>query len=175
MRSHFSALIASAFALFLFVPNASAVGETLTVKMRTTPMRSAPSFTASVLQAVSYGTHVEVLEETGAWRRVSTPSSGKGWIHTSALSERFLVLKAGQAQYGGVAGSREIATAGKGLSSGGGLTVQSLGFNARVEALYKRANPGGYARIPASGGTSLDPAALVLFLKAGGVNPEDAQ
>jgi len=87
---------------------------------------SDPSFLGKVTSTLAYGDRVETLEEKDGWIRI-VPPGGKapGWIHSSALTEKRVVLKAGKKEADVAASTGELALAGK-------------GFNAEVERHSRR-------------------------------------
>ena len=107
----------------------AAAGKMMSVQVKAGQLRAAPSFLGKIVATVSYGDQVEVREEKGAWSRVGLPAGGsEGWIHTSALTQKKIVLKAGASDVSQTASSEEIALAGK-------------GFNEQVEGEFKTKNP----------------------------------
>lgn len=105
-----------------------AAGQRLDVQTREAPLRANPGPFARVLQTLSYGQSVEVLEERSGWMRVRVKATGaEGWAHSSSLTEREVALEAGSAEEAGGASDEEVALAGK-------------GFNERVEKRYKEKN-----------------------------------
>lgn len=102
--------------------------KTMSVQVRQGELRASPSFLGAVRGTVSYGARLTVLEEQGPWARVTTPdSAATGWIHSSALTSKRIVLRAGERDAELAASSGELALAGK-------------GFNAEVEAEFKTRN-----------------------------------
>ena len=100
----------------------------MSVQVKEGQLRSAPSFLGSIVGPVSYGDRVETVQKQGDWVEVKSPKNLRGWIHQSALTSKQVVLNPdGQTQ--SAASSQEIALAGK-------------GFNADVEAQYRKNNVG---------------------------------
>ena len=116
------------FCLVLLTVSA-AVGEgrkEMSVQVKQGQVRATPSFLGKILATLSYGDRVEVLEDKDGWIRIVPPGKRPpGWMHSSALSEKRIVLKAGKKEAEIAASSGELALAGK-------------GFNADVEAEFKR-------------------------------------
>jgi uncharacterized protein YgiM (DUF1202 family) len=101
---------------------------TMSVQVKEGQLRSTPSFLGSIVGPVSYGERVETTQKQGDWVDVKTSKNLRGWIHQSALTSKQVVLNPdGQTQ--SAASSQEIALAGK-------------GFNADVEAQYRKNNVG---------------------------------
>lgn len=134
-----------------------AAGQTLTVRVRETPMRSDPSFTGKPGATLSYGQTVIVLEERDAWVK-ARGSGGEGWVHGNALTERRLILTSGARNVSATADEREVAAAGK-------------GFSAEVERAYREDHPAGYAEVEAMLRVRYSPAELRAFLAAGKIVP----
>ena len=92
--------------------------DLMSVQVKEAPLRSAPSFLGKIVAKVLYAKQVEVLEEQGVWNRVSVPDSRtEGWIHTSALTKKKIILTAGANDVQKVASSDEVALAGKGFNA----------------------------------------------------------
>jgi SH3-like domain-containing protein len=103
-----------------------APAPTLSVQVRSSPVRDTPSFMGQVLATAVYGDAVERLQTKGAWIQVR--ASGKeGWMHQSALTSKRIVMEAGAKDATVTASSKELALAGK-------------GFNKQVEADFKEKN-----------------------------------
>jgi len=100
----------------------------MSVQVKQGHVRATPSFLGKVISTLAYGDRVETLEEKDGWIRI-VPPGGKapGWMHSSALSEKRILLKAGTKEAEVGASSGELALAGK-------------GFNAEVEAAFKAKN-----------------------------------
>jgi uncharacterized protein YgiM (DUF1202 family) len=106
-----------------------AQNQRMSVQVQDGKLRADPSFLGKVIGSVSYGDAVTVIRQQNPWFFVSTKTGQlTGWIHSSALSEKEIVLRAGDANVQKTASQREIALAGK-------------GFNADVEKEYKTRNP----------------------------------
>lgn len=106
----------------------------MSVQVREGKLRSAPSFLSRVLQTLPYTHRVSILETTGDWLQVQPLASSekglpseKGWMHTSSLTPRKLVLSPGETDAATGVSTEEQALAGK-------------GFNAQVEKEFKQRN-----------------------------------
>lgn len=100
----------------------------MSVQVRQGQVRATPSFLGKVIATLAYGDRVETLEEKGGWVRIVPPGSkATGWIHSSALTEKRVVLRAGKKEADVAASTGELALAGK-------------GFNADVEEAFKARN-----------------------------------
>ncbi len=106
--------------LLLVMPSV-ALADQYTVQMRETPLRESPGPFARVLERLSYGSIVVVVERRGGWSRVARPA---GWVHDSALTDSEVELLAGDEDAETGVTADEIALAGK-------------GFGPEVEARYR--------------------------------------
>ena len=100
----------------------------MSVQVNKGVVRVTPSFLGDVVTQLSYGDRVFVFEEKESWTRIGlSPSAVKGWMHSSALTPKKIVLKAGADDVEVSASSKEIALAGK-------------GFNQQVESEFRAKN-----------------------------------
>lgn len=121
-------IICLALVGILFLSTTAQAQKAMSVQLKESQLRTTPSFLGKVVAKLSYGERVTVLQEKGAWKKVSMLSrSVQGWIHETALTSKSIALKAGQGNVGTSVTGREIALAGK-------------GFNEEVEAQYKKSN-----------------------------------
>jgi hypothetical protein len=106
-----------------------AQNQRMSVQVQDGKLRADPSFLGKIIGTVAYGDSVTVVRQQDPWFYVSTKTGQlTGWIHSSALTEKEIVLRAGDANVQKTASQREIALAGK-------------GFNPEVEKEYKKRNP----------------------------------
>ncbi len=89
----------------------------MSVQVKTTSLRNAPEFISKACATLAYGDRVEVSSTKGPWSKVNTQKGATGWVHTSALSPKKIVLKSGQETAQTRASSDELALAGKGFNS----------------------------------------------------------
>jgi len=100
----------------------------MSVQVNTGVVRVTPSFLGVIVTQLSYGDRVYVLEEKESWTRVGlSPNADKGWIHSSALTPKKIVMKAGTEDVEVGTSGEEIALAGK-------------GFNEQVESEFRAEN-----------------------------------
>lgn len=111
----------------LILPFFAYAQETMSVQVKESELRSTPSFLGTIVVKVAYGDRVTVLETKGAWKKVSLKGGSQGWINSSALTTKKIVLQAGQTNVQTGATQNELALAGK-------------GFNNQVEASYMAQN-----------------------------------
>ena len=100
----------------------AATSTIMSVQVRKAEIRDTPSFLGKTVLSLAYGDKVVVEQQNGPWLRV-TSSGQSGWMHSSALTSKAIVMKAGDATQT-AASSGEMALAGK-------------GFNSDVEAQFK--------------------------------------
>lgn len=128
MFRYISMVICLALLSVLFLNATAEAQKILSVQVREGQLRATPFHLGKIVAKTSYGDRVTVLGERGAWKKVSL-SNGKyqGWMHSTALTSKKIVLKAGQANVGTSVTRDEIALAGK-------------GFSEEVEAQYRKTN-----------------------------------
>jgi hypothetical protein len=133
----------------------------MSVQVKETPLRAAPNFLGKVLATVTYTEQVEVMSEKAGWSEVNVISSGQnGWIHSSALTSKTIILDPGVDDIERAASSNEIALAGK-------------GFGPEVEAQYKHDNRDvNYAVVDKMEKVVVSEDKMRTFLEAGGISPE---
>jgi len=155
------ALLAALFlCVFFSRPLFSATIEFLSVQVKQGQLRSTPSFLGNVTATLAYGDKVELIEDKGAWKMV-TIRKIKGWMHASALTAQTIALQAGKADVKTGATSSELALAGK-------------GFNAKVEAEFKKKNKNfDYNTVDRMEALAIKPGQMQAFLKQGEVSPPE--
>jgi len=131
----------------------------MSVQIKEGQVRSTPSFLGTIVAKLGYGDRVEIVQDKGAWKKVALRGGVQGWIHTSALSEKSIVLKAGAQNVQTSATGGEIALAGK-------------GFSEQVEKQYKSLNRNlDYAWVDRMEKFKVSPEQMQAFLKQGNVMP----
>lgn len=135
--------------------------QMMSVQVKSGDVRSAPSFLGAILAKVSYGDRLFVHEEKEAWVKVSVPGKkAEGWIHSSALTSKIVMLQAGASDVKQAASSSEIALAGK-------------GFNKQVEKEFRDKNPSlDFIAIDKMEKISVSQSDIQDFLKAGELSPK---
>jgi SH3-like domain-containing protein len=124
----YSAVLLVCLALLGFSAAIEGGRKAMSVQVKQVQVRATPSFLGKVVATLAYGDRVETLEEKDGWIRIVPPGSkAPGWIHSSALTEKRVVLTAGKKEADVAASTGELALAGK-------------GFNADVEAAFKARN-----------------------------------
>ena len=132
----------------------------MSVQVKQGQVRATPSFLGKVTTTLAYGDRVETLEEKDGWIRI-VPPGGKapGWIHSSALTEKRVVLKAGKKEADVAASTGELALAGK-------------GFNAEVEAAFKAKNKDiDFTWIDRMQDMNVPPGRILAFVQEGNLIP----
>lgn len=99
----------------------------MNVQVKDAPLKSAPSFLSSTVSVLHYGKQISLLASDGDWSQVRSGSM-RGWLHSSALSEKTILLTTGTGKAQSGVSSNEVMIAGK-------------GFNAQVESQYRKTNP----------------------------------
>jgi len=136
----------------------TASAGTMSVQVKDVPVRATPSFVGKVTGTLAYGDQVEVQQTQGAWSKV-VGAGASGWMHTSALSAKKIVLAAGQEHAKVAASGDELALAGK-------------GFNSDVEAQFKAGHKDiDFTWINRMEKIKIPSAEMQGFLKNGGVTP----
>lgn len=101
----------------------------MSIQVKKGAVRARPSFLGKMIAQLKYGDRVEVRDVKGSWYFINQPKGRTdGWMHSSALSMKKILLKAGAADVEQAASSDEITLAGK-------------GFNKQVEKDFKSKNP----------------------------------
>lgn len=98
----------------------------MSVQVKQGQLRATPSFLGKVIQTAAYGAQVDVLQTQGDWMQVKA-GAGQGWMHKSALTTKKLAMASGTGTAKASVSSGELALAGK-------------GFDAGVEAEYRKQN-----------------------------------
>jgi hypothetical protein len=159
--SYYRSIICTFVLLNVFcAPMLANAEETMSVQVKESVLRATPSFLGKIVANVAYGDRVIVIEKSGAWKKVSLKGgSPQGWISSSALTTKKIVLKAGQASAQTGASQNELALAGK-------------GFNEQVEASFKNQNKKlDYAWINRMETFKVMPELMNTFLAQGEVFP----
>ena len=101
----------------------------MSIQVKNGAVRSSPSFLGKIVAQLTYGDQVAVQDVKGSWYFIDRPEgSTDGWVHSSALSVKKIVLNPGASDVEQAASSDEITLAGK-------------GFNQQVENDFKSKNP----------------------------------
>lgn len=150
-----SLALVSAFAIDLAW--AQAKSKTMSVQVKESHLRETPSYLGKILAAVQYCDQVTVEEQQTEWWRVRTGSNQSGWMHSSALSPKKIVLKAGDDNVRTGASAEEVV-------------VASKGFNQQVEQEYRRTKGLDFRWIDEMEKQSISPEAVAQFVREGNLN-----
>ena len=133
------------------------MSEVFSVQQKEGKLREKPSFLGKILKKLSYGTKVNVENKQGAWFQVSI-SGSKGWMHKSSLTEKEIVLNAGDKRVSSGVSDDELVLAGK-------------GFSEQVEKSYRQENPQiNFGLVDKMESYSVSSDKLASFVKAGGLS-----
>ncbi len=132
----------------------------MSVQIREGQIRKSASFLGKILGKLDYGDRVSVLQNNGDWIKVLDSNSGiSGWLHSSALTQKKIILKAGKEDVKISATSDEYTLAGK-------------GFNQQVETEYKKGNPQlDFSWVDKMEGFKVSSSQMQQFLAAGNIVP----
>jgi len=149
-------------ALFFLVSGIAFAASLQSVQIKKGVLRSSPSFMGKIVPDVSYGDRVEEVENKNGWSKVKPEGAdASGWIHDSALTQKRIVLSAGQTDVAQAATSDEIALAGK-------------GFNEQVEREMKEKYPQmDYSSIDRMEKVIVSDSQMKQFLEEGRVLPPE--
>lgn len=157
--SQIKLVLAAVFCGLVAVSAFSAQDNMMSVQVKDAPVRETPAFAGKIVGSLAYGDRVTVLETRGAWNKVSLSGGTAGWLHSSALSAKKIVLKAGQEQAQVGASGDELALAGK-------------GFNSDVEAQFKSKHKDiDFSVIDKMEKIKISTSEMQAFLTEGGVAP----
>lgn len=140
---------------------AAATEKMMSIQVRKGDIRTTPSFLGKILTRLNYGDRVITYEEQGRWVKIKVPSgSREGWLHSSSLTPKKIILTAGAADVTQTASSEEVALAGK-------------GFNRQVENSFRAQNRDiDFTWIDRMEQIVVSESDMRKFLKAGRLNPE---
>jgi SH3-like domain-containing protein len=135
--------------------------KAMSVQVKEGQLRSTPSFLGEIIAKPAYGDRVEIIQDKGPWKKVVLRGGLQGWMHTTALTAKSIVLKAGATNVQTSATGSEIALAGK-------------GFSEEVEKQYKSLNRNlDYAWVDRMEKFKVSPEQMQAFLKQGNVVPAE--
>jgi len=127
----------------------------MSVTIKEAQARGTPSHLGTIVGTLPYGARVAVLGEQAGWVRVALPSGGEGWLHSSALTEKRIVLQAGGSVQQS-ASSSEVALAGK-------------GFNKELEDRYRTEKNIDYSWVDRMEKFPVSPEQVAAFYRDGGL------
>ena len=135
--------------------------DLVSIQVKNGRVRSHPSFLGKIIAILSYGDRVSVIDTRPAWMHIRVPdSAASGWMHVSALTEKKIILSAGDTHAGQAATTDELALAGK-------------GFNRQVEGEFKAKNRNiDFRWIDKMETFEVGQEDIVQFVKAGDLSPQ---
>ncbi len=156
MLRYISLIICLALLSSFFLSAAGGAQKVMSVQVKEGQLRASPSHFGKIVARISYGHQMTVLEETGDWKLLSAAGGdAQGWMHATALTNKRLVLRAGQGDVGTSVSQGEIALAGK-------------GFGEEVEAEYRKTNSHlDYSWIDRMEGIKVSPEQMAHFIADG--------
>jgi len=104
------------------------VGDSVYVSIRQTKLKNEPYFLASSNADLKYGDSLKIVSKKGEWIKVQDRTGKNGFIHTSAISSRKIILNS-DSKYS--PGSK---------SSEDGIVLAGKGFNKEIENKYATIN-----------------------------------
>lgn len=129
------------------------------VQVKTGQIRATPSFLGKLVGTANYGDRLPVIEQQGDWAKVTISGGQTGWIHSSALTKKKIVMKAGDQ-------NAQVAAAGE------ELTLAGKGFNSDVEASFKAKNTAiDFTWVDRMERFKVAPEAMQRLLAEGGIQP----
>ena len=133
----------------------------MSVQVKKGAVRSTPSFLSKIITKLNYGDRVVVTEEQSSWSKINLSGAySHGWIHSSALTSKEIVLKPGAADVEQSASDDELTLAGR-------------GFNAEVENEFRSQNPDvDFTWIDRMETMTVSQEQIQNFIKAGGLHPQ---
>ena len=129
---------------------------TMSVQVKSSPLRAGPSFLAKKTGEVHYGDRLEVLETKNSWAKVKGTDLA-GWIHNSALSEKKIEL---------TAGTRDVAS----TADAGDVALAGQGFNAEVEEEFRKNSELNYQAVDLIQTYGIGDREKIAFIRDGGLS-----
>lgn len=102
-------------------------GETLTIKIRDSKLRSGPKLWTPAVRDLKFGDQLVAQGTEAGWFKVRTASGAAGYVHPSAVTDRKVVLASKNTAQASVDAS-DVVLAGK-------------GFNKEIEREFAQNNP----------------------------------
>lgn len=136
-----------------------APGE-LFIQVKLARLREAPKHWAAGVREVPYGSRISEVSRDGDWLKVRGPDGAEGYVHTSAVTSRTVILKGAGTAVPAQAEPTDIVLAGKGFAS-------------QLETMFRNATPGlDYEAVDRLEQKPLDGVAFEEFLRAGKLKVE---
>ncbi|MBX7137228.1 MAG: SH3 domain-containing protein [Oligoflexia bacterium] len=158
------ALLFTAFCLVLSsiaLDAAAASGsDTIFVQTRAAKLRGQPQMWGSAVSDLAYGDRLQVLDQgsDSGWLKVRTAGGAQGYIHSSAVSTKKVILSSRTGMQSNAADMSDVVLAGK-------------GFNRQVEEEYARAQGFDFSQVNKVEKIKVNSSELAQFVKAGRLQP----
>ena len=158
------ALIISIVIIFTGLAVFALEQKMMSIQVKKGAVRSSPSFLGRIVAQLKYGDQVAVQGAKGSWYFIDRPKGRTdGWVHSSALSKKRIVLNPGASDVEQAASSDEITLAGK-------------GFNQQVENDFKSKNPQvDFTWINKMEKMTVSQNQIQVFIKEGQLSPRGAK
>lgn len=143
------------FFIFCIVMLSATTPKQMYVSIQKASLREKPSALSKVIQTLSYGDAVTVIEEKGKWIKISPASKDAiiGWVEKSALTKKKIFVNGNKVS----ANAKELALAGK-------------GFNAEVESSFKTSGQVNYAPVDEMEKNIVSQSQMEEFIEEGNLN-----
>lgn len=136
-----------------FADDSVSEGDVLQVKVRSTALRTEPKAWSSPIGTANYGDKLTVMGIGGGWVKAKTSGGKSGYVHTTAVTSKKVVLgSSGLTDIG--ADASEVVMAGK-------------GFSKKVEEGYAAAQGLNFKAVDGMERWKVKTAELLAFLKEG--------
>ncbi|MBN1699394.1 MAG: SH3 domain-containing protein [Spirochaetales bacterium] len=135
---------------------AAAQSGKMSIIVKETQAREKPSYLGKILAVLTYGEMVDTVSLEKDWYRVRLSGGREGWVHSSALTKKKIVLKAGKTDTEKYADSDDVVLAGK-------------GFNEQVEKQYRKEKDLDFSEVDRMEKIVVTPGQMEEFLGAGGL------
>lgn len=146
----------------LIAVEAFALDSPVYVMVRDSKLRAKSDFFSASTGDIKYGDRLDVLKEQGSWLQVRTASGKQGYVHTSAITERKVILKSGAKFEPSAADQGDVVLAGK-------------GFSADVEHQFASTHRNlNFADVDAMERIKVSPKELVAFAEQGKLGSKEA-
>ncbi len=157
-------MVIAAFLVLAAAAAFAADQKQMSVTVKVTQVRATPGYLGKILGTLVYGDRVTILDQPAnppkGWIKVMGPDQKlQGWVNTSALTEKLIVLQTGSGTVSQQASSGDVALAGK-------------GFNSSVEAQYKQDQKLDYTWVDKMESYQVAPQQVSDFLSQGGLSEQ---
>lgn len=130
------------------------LAQSMSVQVKSAHLKKKPNPLAELLTTLPYGDQLQVKTEEGPWLKVMHPKTGTtGWVHSSALSARQIVINPA---------NRHIEAAHSGT-----ISLAGQGFNLEVEKQYKEQKQLDYTQIDRMESVTPSQEEIRAFAKSG--------